>query len=79
MLLFQDFSEQVQLPLNKRLGSSGREISLLTNHFEMKIHRELTLFHYDVTIEQPSRRPGGKPIVWTIGKAHGYVILRSCI
>lgn len=59
----------VQLPERPSIGRAGREIRLITNHFEMKIKQNNSLYHYDIAIEQGS---GRDKITWTNGKAKGW-------
>lgn len=58
----------VQLPERPNIGKAGREIRLITNHFEMKVARNNSLYHYDISIEQGT---GRDKTVWTNGKARG--------
>lgn len=59
----------VQLPERPNLGKTGREIALITNHFEMRVPNSLTLYHYDVEILQGT---GDRKTVWTNGKGRGW-------
>uniref|UniRef100_A0A915JRZ8 Protein argonaute N-terminal domain-containing protein n=1 Tax=Romanomermis culicivorax TaxID=13658 RepID=A0A915JRZ8_ROMCU len=61
-------SQLVDLPEKPALGRIGKPIALITNHFEMKMTKNVILYRYQITIEQSF---GKGKITWTNGKGKG--------
>ena len=44
-------SNAIALPRRPGFGTQGRRIQLTTNFFEVKLPRDMTIYHYDVEIQ----------------------------
>ena len=44
-------SRAIALPCRPGLGTKGRRIQLTTNFFEVKLPKDMTIYHYDVEIQ----------------------------
>ena len=62
-----------------KLGSSGRPITLVANHFFVDVRRMVELSLYDVTITPPAAPVRARPRASAATALHAYCIVYVCV